>query len=440
MNTLRFGGFAVSAGIAALSLTACGSLPPSSSGTSQASGLVAPGSSTNYGVVYRFGAPPDGNTPLAPLVAVRGTLYGTTNSGGSYDCSDGVGSYFGCGTVFSVTTGGTEKVLLAFTAGDGADPRSGLTNVKGMLYGTTPQGGCCGAGTVYSISTAGSETILHSFKRLRKFGENPDAELIDMRGLLYGSTYYGGRPGTGGGSTGTVFNMTAAGALDTLYRFNGGSDGANPSGRLLDVDGTLYGTTYYGGSGCAPGYSYSGSCGTVYSMTRKGIEKVLYRFKGGGDGVHPHGALLDVNGTLYGATAWGGAHRNCENNSEQTYGCGTIFSVTTSGKEKVLYSFTGGADGSHPNGSLINVNGTLYGTTSLGGADGDGTLFSITLSGTETVLHSFAGPPDGEAPEAGLIDFKNALYGTTSEGGSDSCGTSSYPNGCGTVFAFTLPR
>jgi uncharacterized repeat protein (TIGR03803 family) len=76
----------------------------------------------------------------------------------------------------------------------------------------------------------------------------------------------------------------------------------------------------------------------------------------------------------------------------------------------------------------------------LGGADGDGTLFSITLSGTETVLHSFAGPPDGEAPEAGLIDFKNALYGTTSEGGSDSCGTSSYPNGCGTVFAFTLPR
>lgn len=434
MKTQCFGYVALSAGVVAL-LAACGGSPSPIGASGAIPGghaISTPNANVNYKVVYRFGAPPDGNAPQATLIDDGGILYGTTRSGGSYDCTYGTGYNFGCGTVFSVTTDGTEKVLHAFTAADGASPRSGLKDVNGTLYGTTYLAGCCEAGTVYSISTGGVDTVLHNFKRvLRKHGEKAAAELIDVHGLLYGTTYYGGLP-----ETGTVFSITLAGVLTTLYDFNGGSDGSNPSGRLVDVDGTLYGTTYDGGGGCASHYSYAGSCGTVYSLTTKGVEKVLYRFKGGADGVHPDGGLIDVNGTLYGATALGGGHRNCGTGQ----GCGTVFSVTTSGKEKALYAFTGGADGGGPIGNLIDVKGTLYGVTSGGGAYHDGTVFSMTLNGTETVLHSFGGAPDGARPGAGLIDVKNTIYGTTTSGGTESCGTTSYPDYCGTVFAVTLRR
>jgi uncharacterized repeat protein (TIGR03803 family) len=94
----------------------------------------------------------------------------------------------------------------------------------------------------------------------------------------------------------------------------------------------------------------------------------------------------------------------------------------------VLYSFKGGSeDGEYPEAGLINVKGTLYGTTYDGGANGDGTVFAITTSGAETVLHSFkGGSGDGEDPEAGLLNVKGTLYGTTFEGGA---------NGDGTVFS-----
>ncbi|MGB8964118.1 MAG: choice-of-anchor tandem repeat GloVer-containing protein [Candidatus Cybelea sp.] len=439
MRTL--GLYSVNVGVAAALLSGCGgSQSPigAPSAMSPVSVLASPSSSTNYRVVYSFGAPPDGNSPIAALIDDGGTLYGTTSSGGVYDCTVGTGYYFGCGTVFSVTTGGREKVLNAFTAGDGAHPHSGLIDVKGTLYGTTFLGSCCEDGNVYSMTTAGSVTVLHNFKRvLRKYGANPAAELIDVHGLLYGTTYNGGLPVKEPGSTGTVFSITTAGAFSTVYRFNGGSDGSHPSGRLLDVDGTLYGATADGGSGCSSHYPYSGSCGTVYSLTTKGVEKVLYRFKGAADGVHPQGGLIDVNGIFYGATAWGGGHRNCVTESNRFYGCGTIYSITTGGKEKVLYAFTGRADGAQPNGDLIDVNGTLYGTAGGGGASNDGTLFSVTLGGSLTVLHTFSDSPDGAEPGAGLIDVRNTLYGTTGSGGSASCGTSAYPFGCGTVFALT---
>jgi uncharacterized repeat protein (TIGR03803 family) len=165
-----------------------------------------------------------------------------------------------------------------------------------------------------------------------------------------------------------------------------------------------------------------------------------YRFKGDVDGAAPRGRLLDVNGTLYGETLWGGSHRECFTMSEETHGCGTVFGITTSGKKKILYQFTGGADGANPDGGLIEVNGTLYGVATGGGSNQGGTLFSLTLGGVETVLHSFSGAPDGAGPHGDLILVKNTLYGTTQGGGSISCGLStSYPLACGTVFAYTLP-
>jgi uncharacterized repeat protein (TIGR03803 family) len=145
-----------------------------------------------------------------------------------------------------------------------------------------------------------------------------------------------------------------------------------------------------------------------------GKETVLHTVDGSsGDGYAPYAGLINVNGTLYGTTVQGGAY--C------TLGCGTVFSITTSGTETVLHSF-GPGDGEYPYAGLIDVNGTLYGTTLEGGA-GAGTIFSITPSGTEKVLYGFAGEPNGFEPYAGLINVKGTLYGTTAAGGVDGDGT-----------------
>ena len=115
-------------------------------------------------------------------------------------------------------------------------------------------------------------------------------------------------------------------------------DGANPYGGLVNVNGTLYGTTNEGGFSC--------DCGTVFSITPSGTETVLHSFSMG-DGSYPTAGLISVNGTLYGTTEYGGGTRNA----------GTVFSITTSGKEIVLHSFgESSGDGANPYGGLVNVN------------------------------------------------------------------------------------
>ncbi|MGA2761171.1 MAG: choice-of-anchor tandem repeat GloVer-containing protein, partial [Candidatus Cybelea sp.] len=192
-------------------------------------------------------------------------------------------------------------------------------------------------------------------------------------------------------------------------------------GAFIDVKGTLYGTTPYGGSGSCNDHGSGSGCGTVFSVTTAGKETVVYNFKGApGDGSNPLGGLLNVNGTLYGTTQLGG-----------TNGKGTVFAVTPSGKETVFYSFKGGSgDGSYPLADLANVNGTLYGTTISGGVlckrySGCGTVFSVTTAGTETVLHRFKGwrGGDGAWPYAGLLNVNGTLYGTTYLGGRNNGGT-----------------
>jgi uncharacterized repeat protein (TIGR03803 family) len=150
-----------------------------------------------------------------------------------------------------------------------------------------------------------------------------------------------------------------------LHSFGSGSDGRFPQAGLIDVNGTFYGTTDGGGSYPCNGF-YQG-CGTVFSITMNGTEKVLHSFGSGSDGSAPQASLIDVKNTLYGTTSSGG-----------TYGDGTIFSITMNGTEKVLHSFGSGSDGSTPQASLIDVKGSLYGTTGLGGTHGDGTVFSLT--------------------------------------------------------------
>jgi uncharacterized repeat protein (TIGR03803 family) len=118
-----------------------------------------------------------------------------------------------------------------------------------------------------------------------------------------------------------------------------------------------------------------------------------------------------------------------------TLGNGTAFKLDTTGKETVLHSFTGGADGGQPFAGLVrDAAGNLYGTTAGGGAFRNGTVFKLDTTGKETVLHSFTGGAGGSTPYRGLVrDAAGNLYGTTAFGGDSSC-FDPYGNGCGTVF------
>jgi uncharacterized repeat protein (TIGR03803 family) len=312
-------------------------------------------------VVHSFGKAIKGIGPYARLIDVGGTLYGTTAYGGA----------FGDGTVFSMTRDGSEKVLHRFGKGaDGKYPSSVLIEVGGTLYGTTGSGGSnyCfateGCGTVFSITTGGKEKVLHSFGKGTD-GRGPQTGLIDVRGTLYGTTYHGGTY-----YYGTIFSITTGGRERVLHGFGNGSDGAIPEGELIDVKGTLYGTTESGGT--------HHNSGTVFSITRAGSERVLHSFGKGIDGNFPYGGLIDVGGVLYGTTVSGGT-----NYCPGTEGCGTVFSITTGGTEKVLRNFGKGTDGNGPLGTLIYDGGSLFGVTQAGGAYANkrvigGTVFSLT--------------------------------------------------------------
>jgi uncharacterized repeat protein (TIGR03803 family) len=371
-------------------------------------------SRSGFSVLYSFKGHDDGRDPHAgPLIKVKGTLYGTTEYGGGL-CH---ARCFG-GTVFAITTSGKESILHSFEVGsaDGKNPRADLIDGAGTLYGTTVHGGSasCYCGTVFKVTLSGAESVLYSFTG-EPDGYGPDAGLLDINGTLYGTTINGGAHGDG-----TVFAIEPTGTESVLHSFTGKPDGAHPYSGLINVDGTLYGTTTKGGADC----SSIGGCGTVYTIAPSGAETVLYSFKGAPkDGTYPtQELLLNLNGTLYGTTKRGG-----------TNGSGTIFSMTTSGAETVLHSFGGSGDGVLPYGGLLDVKGMLYGTTSNGGSGsclrygdvaGCGTVYKSTTSGEETVLHDFNALRQGRFPYAGLINVNGTLYGTTTAGGAHNAGPS----------------
>jgi uncharacterized repeat protein (TIGR03803 family) len=408
MNRTRWIPHAAGIGLVAGLLSGCNSSATSSTMpyTAGVARSILAASSTSYGVLYSFGPQPDANAPVAALIDVKGMLYGTSQSGGVYPYSRYGGN---AGTVFSVTSSGKERVLHSFgNATDGATPLASLLEVNGKLYGTTEHGGEYGLGTVFSITLSGKEKVLHSFG-LGTDGVYPFAGLTDVNGTLYGTTV------EGGAGCGTVYKISPSGSEKVIYEFQKAYDGCEPESALTDVNGTLYGTTESGG--------IDGGGGTVFSITTSGAEQVLHTFVGSGiDGYAATGSLLDVNGTLYGETYWGGAYVSPSGCSP---GCGTVFSITTGGSEQVLYSFRGRRDGEYPEGGLIELGGTLYGTTNRGGfvKRGVGTVFSITTSGDEKVLHRFGKGSDGGSPLAALLPVNETLYGTTSQGGSSNAGT-----------------
>lgn len=274
-------------------------------------------------------------------------------------------------------------------------------------------------------STSDGYTSLYSFGRNGKFedGNRPVAALVAIGSRLYGTTQYGGITNAHCGlGCGIVFTVNVSGGESILYRFKGGSDGAEPLAELAVVNGALVGTTSTGGAGAC-----AGGCGTIFELSTDGLEKVLYRFAGGGDGSMPAAGLISVDGTLYGTTQHGGVKtRLC------SHGCGTVFSATQRGAEHAIYRFKGGSDGAFPAARLVAEKAVLYGTTQYGGpttpfcATGCGTLFEVHADGTKKIVHAFAYGPksrDGAYPAAGVTGLGERLYGTTLGGGSDGDGT-----------------
>ena len=270
-------------------------------------------------------------------------------------------------------------------------------------------------------SSAQTETLIYSFKGVPD-GANPQSGLIaDSEGNGYGTTFAGGDSACvkGGGGCGTVYKISSSGE-SVIHAFTGGkTDGCFPYGPLvMDKSGNLYGTT----NGCG-----TNNTGTVFKISPSGVETILHNFGVAflsGDGSAPRGGLaIDAQGNLYGTTSAGGVIPAVG---------GTVFKITPTGTETVLYSFTGGADGGTPiAGPTVDPSGNIYGTTYGGGTHSEGTVFEVSASGTETVLHSFGAPGDGLLPEAGVTFGKNGnLYGTTFGGGT---------GGAGTVYVVNVP-
>ena len=325
----------------------------------------------------------DGALPFDSLVLGGDTLYGTTHSGGT----------FSSGMIFAVNTNGAGFTNLhsfaaipgsyPYTNSDGAYPYAGLLLSGTTLYGTAFYGGSSGQGTIFAINTDGAGfTNLHNFTArsvpysgTNSDGANPVGGLCLSNNILYGTA-------AGGGSTGNgvVFALKTDGTgFTNLYSFTKtsgssgtNSDGAGPQSGLVLSGGTLYGTTFGGGS--------SGN-GTVFAVNTDGTGlTILHTFSAfytntyyhNSDGAWPYDTLVLSGHTLYGTASGGGGFE------------GTVFAVNTDGTQfTVVHDFTGGSDGDTPIGGLILSGNTLYGMAQYDGNPGpagNGTVFSISFA------------------------------------------------------------
>jgi uncharacterized repeat protein (TIGR03803 family) len=372
-------------------------------------GVKWAGGTGGYTSLYSFAGKPDGVEPSDALLLRNAVFYGTTQAGGENNL----------GAVFTATESGKESVIYSFgsSATDGNSPDSGLTFVNGVFFGTTVTGGAncapAGCGTVYKVTPSGNETVIYSFKGGTD-GSGPVAGLVDVDGTLYGTTSQGGN---GHACCGTLFAVSTSGQERVLYRFKGGErDGEEPLGGLIEIDGMLYGTTQYGGAK---------HCGTIFASSTSGTERVLYDFKGSpSDGEQPVDGLIASSGKLYGTTSFGGTSTKCP-----PVGCGTVFEATTSGTERVLYNLEGGSGGSMPLAGLTVLDGALYGTAFSGGylacsgGVGCGVIFKVTATGGSVLYDFRGGSKSGAYPYAPLTAVDGTLYGTTFGGGASDWGS-----------------
>jgi uncharacterized repeat protein (TIGR03803 family) len=372
-----------------------------------------------YNVIYNFSGCADGYSSTSTLLMDgAGSLYGTTQYGGSACGTQGNGVVF---RLKLTGAGWVETPIHTFNGqNDGISPfmSGGLTLGRdGGFYGTTPFGGHFGGGTVFRVrppfracTTAlcpWVEDILYSFAG--DGGLNPMGNVIfDSAGNIYGTTE------NGGSNFGTVFQLTRSGSGWTESLI-GDVGGVIFAGVTLDRDGNVYGVNFEGGLGL----------GQVFQLTRSGMgwtENVLHTFAQGEGGGSIAGLFMDAAGNLYGATLYGSPE-----------GGGIVYELSPSGggwTYHMLHDF-GRAFG--PESTLtMDADGNLYGTSNATGA-GFGSVFKLMRNGdswTYIDLHDFGTGNDGQTPVGGVtLGSDGKLYGTTSAGGT---------HGAGVVWEITL--
>jgi uncharacterized repeat protein (TIGR03803 family) len=337
--------------------------------------LVPPGTSGGawtQNILYSFTGGADGASPESgPLLLRSGALYGTTYQGGAN----------GVGVAFELAPGKpwVETVLYAFTnSATGFSPSSGLTlGSKGTLYGTTFSGGANKQGVVYRLSPptgggAWTEAPIYAFKGASDGSEPAYNVIFDSAGSLYGVTTYA--------ATGTAFKLTPSTSgpwtKTILYSFNPSVEGAPNSSLVFDSSGALYGTT--AGSAASAGTVFQLTPPTGGGAWTK---NTLYSFLGSpaNDGASPNGAIFDSTGSLYGSTQQGGDNTNCGVIGCGTiYKLTPPAVLGGAWTEQVLYSFLAGSDGEFPDTKLLLLGTTFYGTTYAGGGQARaGTVFSF---------------------------------------------------------------
>ena len=378
----------------------------------QGDAIEVPGLGANYRSLHDFEYFVGGYRPEAGLTLMDGALYGTTCLRKSYES----------GSVYRMDLQGHVNTIHSFTGPDGACPIADLLKLDGKFYGTTSYGGSAcqlggGCGTVFELSKTASgwsERVLYSFKGGND-GERPEAGLAYMNGVFYGTTFTGGSGATGclQSGCGTVYSVTPSGEERVIHRYHF-SDGAMPLSRFIIHNGVLYGTASHGGK-------YG--TGTVFAMNSAGNQRILLTLDGY-DGWYPPAGVTYYKGYLYGTTA-----------SQDESLSGAVYKVSLSGKvHAVLHVFNLPSepnDGQYPSTALSMMGNTFYGATLNGGAFGTGTVFSITPTGQERVIYSFHNSHGaGWRPVTKLTPVNGTLYGATEEGGH-KC------PGCGTVFEIT---
>lgn len=307
------------------------------------------------------------------------------------------------------------RVIAAFTGVNGLSPLDNLTpDASGNLYGTTSRG-FERQGTIFKISPAGKLQTLYNFNTNLT---EPGADVVlDSHGNMFGTAMTGASSEYADGG---IYEVSSKQVEKILHVFSGGADGDLPfSNLILDAKGDLYGTTSLGGT--FTGVCGLSGCGVVFEITSKGKYNVIHSFSGT-DGNEPNsGVIMDSKGNLYGTTLFGG--------NGPSGGYGTVYSIDPSGKERVIYNFTNGQDGGEPAaGVIVDAQGNFYGTATTGGKNlqpcrfgpsvGCGTIYKVDSSGHETTLHEFSSDPDGAQPYGGLIlDSHGNLFGTAREGG-----------------------
>jgi uncharacterized repeat protein (TIGR03803 family) len=370
---------------------------------------------------------------------------------------------------------GSYTVVYRFGGGsDGIGPAAALKVYKGKLYGTTFGGGT-GNGTIFSLAASGAvfkDQILHAFAS-GSDGANPQAPLIALNGVLYGTTTAGGA-NTGCGyytyppspyvSCGTAFKLVLSTKKEYVINAFKTIGGWRPLSGLLPYNGTLVGTTEFIGrdNQCFVASSATSGCGLVYSLTGSGTvykAAILHSFDpaSAGDGANPAGNLVvGPKGTIIGTTLAGGSSSACNVTSSASTGCGTVYELVPTGggfSERVMVNFAINriAGGANPSSGLTAAGGAYFGTTYAGGnarctsggfVPGCGVVYRLRPSGGRlnlSVVHTFAGGSKGAVPSGGVIAVRGTLYGTTLFGGSTAgvCSNLGSVPGCGVVYKLT---